>query len=627
MVKRTLATMAMLLCGAAMAQGPVRIDKIDPPNWWAEMPKPMLLVRGEGLQGASFSVSDARLKIERTTVSENGHWVQLWLSASPAKAETVQLRVKHGSAQVETPYTFSERKPASAGFAGFNASDVMYLIMQDRFADGDLNNDGAHAAAAVDSEDARAQRGMIRGWHGGDLRGVDQHLDYVQQLGVTAVWTTPVYQNHEPESYHGYGATDMYAVDEHYGSLADLQSLANALHKRGMKLVLDTVPNHVGPANPWVEDEPTPDWFHGTKAHHPDGETNFRALMDPHAPGSARVGTLHGWFVGILPDMNTESPVVAQYLRQNAIWWIEQTGADALRIDTFPYVDRQFWHDFHAELHTLFPRLTEVGEAHDGDPVFVSSQAAGVTRTGVDTGLYTPFDFPTFFAIRDVFTKGAPMSKLANTLSDDNLYPHPERLTVFLGSHDETRISEDASPALARMAFAYVLTTRGMPQLYAGDEIAMHGGGDPDNRRDFPGGWPGDKHNAFTEAGRSPEEQRMFAWVSGLTKLRREHVSLQCGEEQVLSSGADWLVTLRDGSHIADPVCGKPAQDRVLVAMHRGDYTWSKTVPVKGTDLEGCTLRKPDIAGEGSSAEIRDGVLTLTMKGDDTLIAACQMER
>ena len=618
------AALAMAGTACAHAQTAPRIDKVDPPNWWAGMPKPMLLVRGEGFQGASFRLSDAHLKVERATVSENGHWAQVWLSASPAKAETVQLRVARGGDHAEAPYTFAERKPASAGFAGFNASDVMYLIMQDRFADGDLNNDGLHGDQPERSEDAHAERGKIRGWHGGDLRGIEQHLDYLQQLGVTALWNTPVYQNHEPDSYHGYGATDMYAVDEHYGTLADLQSLAAALHKRGMKLVLDTVPNHVGPAHPWTTDEPMPDWFHGTVAHHPDGETNFRALMDPHAPESARVGTLHGWFAGILPDMNTENPVVAQYLRQNAIWWIEQTGADALRIDTFPYVDRPFWHEFNAELHQLYPRLTEVGEAHDGDPVFVSSQAAGVTRTGVDTGLYTPFDFPTFFTIRDVFTKNAPMTKLADTLSDDNLYPHPERLTVFLGSHDETRIGEETSPALARMAMAYVLTTRGMPQLYAGDEIGMHGGGDPDNRRDFPGGWPGDAHDAFTEAGRTPEEQRMFSWVSGLTQLRKHHVALQCGEEQVLNAGADWLVTIRDGTHIADPLCGKPAQDRVLVAMHRGDYTWSKSIELKGTGLEGCVLRKPEVAGEGSSAEIQDGRLTLTVKGDDVLIAACQ---
>ena len=247
--------------------------------------------------------------------------------------------------------------------------------------------------------------------------GWRQHLEYLRQLGVTAVWTTPVYQNHEAMSYHGYGATDLYAVDEHYGSMADLQALSGALHAKGMKLVLDTVPNHVGPKHPWVMDPPAPDWFHGSAEQHEEAESDFTALMNPHASARDRRATLQGWFANALPDMDTENAAVAQYLRQNAVWWIEETGADALRIDTFPYVDRAFWHGFDGELKELYPRLTEVGETFDADPVFVSSYAGGVTRTGVDTELYTPFDFPTYFAVREVFLKGKPMTKLNEVLA------------------------------------------------------------------------------------------------------------------------------------------------------------------------------------------------------------------
>jgi glycosidase len=616
-------------CWLARAQlAPLSIVKIDPPNWFAAMPEPMLLVRGEGMAGATFALSDAALHIDKTVVSENGHWAQLWLSASPGKPETVTLHAARGAAIAERPYTFAARRSPAEGFAGFSARDVMYLIMTDRFADGDLNNDGPDAHSGADSPAANAERAKPRGWHGGDLRGIAQHLDYLQQLGVTAVWTTPVYENHEEGSYHGYGATDLYHVDEHYGSLDDLKALSAELHARGMKLVLDTVPNHVGPANPWVNDEPAPDWFHGTAAHHLNGETSFQALIDPHSPEREKVGTLDGWFANALPDMNTESPAVAKYLRQNAEWWIEEAGADALRIDTFPYVNREFWHEFNGELKQIYPRLTEVGEIFNPDPFIVSSFAGGVTRAGVDTGLTTPFDFPTYFALRDVFAKGAPMSRLADTLAEDSLYPYPERLPIFLGNHDTTRWMDavtgpDAQRELSlRLAFAYIMTTRGMPQIYSGDELAMHGGGDPDNRRDFPGGFPGGMSDAFTAQQRTPEQQEMVAWVSGLAALRRAHPALTCGAEQVLASSDDWLVYMRDAGHASGSDC-KPGKDMVLIALHRGGDAASLTVPVRQTWMFACeSLQAGAISGD-SSATIRGSDLVLHVQSSGVLIASC----
>src|ERR1035437_8016660 len=199
--------------------------------------------------------------------------------------------------------------PSHDGFAGFSSKDVMYLIMTDRFADGDTSND-----------DSPAERAKPRGWHGGDLRGITEHLDYLQKLGITTIWITPAYQNSGPESYHGYGATDMYAVDEHFGTLDDLKTLAASLHQRGMKLVLDMVPNHVGPTHAWVDDSPEPDWFHGTKANHSTAQGEFEPLVDPHSARRDRRDITQGWFAGILPDMNQENPAVAQYLTQNAVW-------------------------------------------------------------------------------------------------------------------------------------------------------------------------------------------------------------------------------------------------------------------------------------------------------------------
>jgi glycosidase len=199
-------------------------------------------------------------------------------------------------------------------------------------------------------------------WHGGDLEGVRQHLDYLKDLGISTVWLTPIQENREPDSYHGYGATDSYRVDPHFGNLEDLKALADALHRQGMKLVLDTVPNHVGPAHPWADDSPTPDWFHGSKASHLPASGVFPALMDPHASEREVREVQDGWFVDLLPDLNQENSLVSTYLIQNAMWWIEETSADGLRLDTFPYVKRKFWRDFHQQLFREYPKLTTVGE-------------------------------------------------------------------------------------------------------------------------------------------------------------------------------------------------------------------------------------------------------------------------
>lgn len=625
-----IAVMAMLaassfgvsLCAQPSAPSdPLRVLKIDPPNWYSELPQPLLLLRGTGFTGARFTLSDPALHIERTIISANGHWAQLWLGASPARPETIQLRVARGNDNLNVPYQFAQPRQPGDGMAGFSPQDVLYLIMTDRFADGDRTNDGLHAQSTATSPEAVAERAKPRGWHGGDLHGVLQHLDYLQQLGVTAVWLTPVYVNDEPQAYHGYHATDYYGVDPHFGSMTDLQQLAIALHERGMKLVLDTVPNHVGPGHPWVTDEPAPDWFHGTLRDHLPSETNFQALINPHAPQRDRLGTLHGWFANALPDMNTEDPAVAQYLRQNAVWWIEQTGADGLRIDTFSFVDRPFWNSFNGELRTLFPHVTEVGEVFDPHPEITSAFADGVTRAGEDTRLYTPFDFPVYFAARDVFASGKPMSALAEVLSADELYPHPERLVSFLGNHDTSRFAEVVrDPAMRSLAFAFLFTTRGTPQLYSGDELAMTGGGDPDDRLDFPGGFPAASPplaDAFTSKSRTAEQQASFTSVQQLTALRRAHPVLACGAEQVLASGPDLLVYVRYGKSVCADEVKKEESEEFLIVLQRGLH-----LPLK-IDLQGTALfgHKPGLPLAGKAeVSIQPTVITLIPDSSFVLI-------
>ena len=596
---------ALVLNGVALGQVP-HITKIDPPNWWAKMPKPMLLVKGEHLDGAAFRLSDTKLRVERAVVSQNGHWAQVWLSGSPEKAETVELVAERHGAAARMEYRFEQRKAGSdgasskGGFAGFSSADAMYLIMTDRFADGDPSND----QQAGDEADEKTK---ARGWHGGDLQGIIQHLDYLQELGVTTVWITPVYQNHGPQSYHGYGATDMYAVDEHFGGLADFKALAAALHSRGMKLVLDTVPNHVGAAHPWVEDEPAPDWFHGTKTKHTEAQGDFVPLTNPHAAWRDQKNVTEGWFANVLPDLNTESPAVAQYLTQNAMWWVEEAGLDGLRLDTFPYVGRAFWQGFHAELHALYPRLTTVGEVFNPDPTITSSFAGGVTRNGIDTGLYTPFDFPSYFALRDVFLKDAPVTRLAEVLRLDALYPHPERLVPFLGNHDTTRFMGQPGASIERLklAFGVLATMRGMPQIYSGDEIAMEGGDDPDNRRNFPGGFGGS--GAFTSAGRTAEQKEMFTWVKGLLRLRAIRTELSGGEERVLQAKRGTMLFVR-GQDLKDG-CAKD-RERIIVVVNASSTTETVETSTEDTSLAGC-MQSELMWGDLESPTLNDAMLRL----------------
>lgn len=575
MLRFTATTAALLLCCLPLhAQAP-RIDKIDPPNWWIDMPAPMLLVKGEHLNGARFALG--RLPIERTVISENGHWAELWLSEDEATAGKVTLKVMTQQGSAEVPFSFDARRIATDGFAGFSSRDVMYLIMTDRFADGDHANDGPTAKDSADSTAAKAERANPRGWHGGDLRGIIEHLDYLQALGITTVWITPVYQNHSPDAYHGYHATDMYAVDEHFGSLNDMKALSQALHARGMKLVLDTVPNHVGPRHPWVEDSPEPTWFHGTKTNHTAAIMDFQPLTNPYAPWRDKRDITEGWFVDALPDNNQNNPAVAKYLIQNAVWWTEETGLDGLRIDTFPYVGREFWNEFHTQLRALYPNLTTVGEISNPDPQIVSSFAGGVTRNGLDTGLWTPLDFPLHYAIRSAFTGNGSMQDLASVLRQDALYPHPERLVPFIDNHDLIRFASEPGASLqaSKLAMAFLLTVRGMPHLYSGDEIYMEGYQDPDNRRDFPGGFPGEKNNVFEASTRTPVQAEMFDWTSRLLALRRKMPALLTGEMQILYCSYDSIVYTRTAG-----------EQRVLIAIHRGGEGAVLHVSTAETELE-----------------------------------------
>lgn len=602
----------------AQAPRPVapRIDKIDPPGWWTGLPDPMLLVQGESLDKAQFKVDGARVKLERVQSSANGHWAFLWLETSSAAAQTLWVTASNEQGQARQPYQLARRSGERNAHRGFSSADVLYEIMPDRFADGDPSNNAPGN-----------QRNLPRGWHGGDLAGIEQHLDYLQQLGVTALWTTPVLSNGAMrESYHGYATTDFYAVDAHFGTLEQYRHLSDALHAHGMKLLIDLVPNHLGLEHPWVLDPPAPEWFHGTVKDHHRINDDFLLIVDPHAPRAAWRDVTGGWFSDAMPDLNQGNPLVARYLIQNALWWVETANLDGIRLDTFPYVDRAFWHDFHATVHSVYPRLTTVGEIFDGDPEVTSFFAGGVAHRGIDTGLDTPFDFPVYFALRNVLAHGKPMTELAKVLRQDALYPHSERLVPFVDNHDTTRFLTEAGGSVPKLklALGLITTLRGMPQIYSGDEIGMAGGDDPDNRRDFPGGFAGDTRSAFTKAGRTAAEEEVFAWTSALLKLRNTHSSLQTGMEQNLFADDDAFAFVRtpEEAGCASDHSADSSKERFLIVVNKAQQSKLLALTMDETALAGCTVFQATAPATGTVPVVSGGKLHIEEPAESMTVFA-----
>ena len=561
----------------------------------------MLLVYGQNLGDAQFAVQGNAVAIVKTQASANGHYAFLWLATKNAGKQQLRIRATNGAGSTEAAWELKAREPETGRHQGFSAADVVYLIMTDRFADGDANNNQP-------GYDLNAPRG----WHGGDLRGVDEHLDYLKELGATTLWLTPILSNgKEQDSYHGYAAADMYAVDSHFGTLDDYLKLANDLHARGMKIVFDIVPNHIGLDSPWVHDPPAPDWLHDSAEQHSQTRYNIEELADPHATAADWWEIAHGWFVDAMPDLNQENPLVAKYLIQNAMWWMEMAGLDGFRIDTFPYVGREFWAQFHRELKAVYPKLTTVGEVFNGDPELTSFFAGGVAHGGIDTGLYTPFDFPMFYAIRDVTLRDKPMTALKGVLGQDHLYPHAERLATFFGNHDTKRFMSEQGASADRLKLAFVLlaTLRGMPEVYSGDEIAMEGGDDPDNRRDFPGGFPSSSHDAFSAAGRTQAEQEMFSWTSALLHLRAQHEVFASGDQQDVMADATMIAYLR-GKGLGSG-CKAGGAERILVVVSKDAAPRNVELPMARTGLEGCSSFKALFPVGAGELNVANGKVTV----------------
>jgi neopullulanase len=554
------------------AQAPI-VTKVDPPNWWAghSINPVRLLIRGENLAGARFTCP--RLTCANVKVNANGTYAFVDVTVPAARAPgayPLTLRTATGSASV--PFTISAALPPNGRFQGFGQNDVMYLLMPDRFANGNAANDNPAASPGL------LDRTEGRRYHGGDLAGVRQRLPYLKDLGVTAIWMNPifdntneldrkeVYDNKPTTAYHGYHAIDYYAVDERLGDLASLKQLVDSAHRSGIKIILDMVANHTSAYHPWVSNPPTPTWYHGTAERHPNNTWQTWTLADPYSTPAMRRETLDGWFIDILPDLNQDDPEVARYIIQNTLWWLGVSGIDGIRQDTWPYVPRAFWRDWMAAIKRQYPNADVVGEVLDGDPTMIAFFEGGTRKfDGIDDKVDALFDFPLYFVIRNVFAQGRSIRDLAQMLSRDRIYRNPSSLVTLLGLHDVGRFMGEQGATIdgLKLAFTFLLTARGTPLIYYGDEIAMAGGGDPDNRRDFPGGWTSDPRNAFEASGRTADQQAVFEHVRKLTALRASRSDLRTGRMEHLYASEQAFVYRRGRSVIALNNDTKPVDVRM----------------------------------------------------------------
>lgn len=528
---------------AIYAQNAPFIEKIEPPSWWinSTVNPVRILLTGKNLQNAQISTKSVGLRISNLKISANGNYLFADLTiARTAKIGKHKFTVKNQNKSAEFEFELLPKTVSPTKHRGYTPDDVIYFVIPDRFADGDQsNNDPPKSKGLYD-------RKFGRHYHGGDLQGLIDKLPYLKSLGVTAIWTTPVYDNNDKPDYkemyegmpfttgyHGYGAVDMYAVDEHLGDMTKLKEFVQKAQAMGFKVIQDQVANHTGPYHRWAENPPTPTWWNGTVENHTSNNWQKWTAMNPRATYQTQARNIDGWFIDILPDFNQNDPEVEKYLIQNSLWWLHEAGFDAIRMDTLPHVPRSFWQKWGTAIKKEFPKINILGELYDGDPVLISYfQTGRKGHDGIDTQIDTLYDFALFYPIRNAFAQGKPIREVSQMLARDWIYPNPNVLTTFLGVHDMERFMNEKGATIEglKLAQTFIMTSRGTPLLYYGDEIAMPGGGDPDNRRDFPGGFPGDERNAFEASGRTKEENEVWNHLAKLGELRNKYGALRKGK-------------------------------------------------------------------------------------------------
>ena len=546
-MKRILFLLALMaqLSTMSAAKTKVTVDRIDPADWFVGMKNPsvQLMVYGQNIASVQQVSTDyAGVVVDSVVRLDSPNYLLVYLNVEHASPGTMTLMFD----KKRVDYRLKAREKAGEERRGFDISDVLYLLMPDRFAQG--SNHPTQVAGMNTYREDRSQPSLR---HGGDMEGIRQHLDYFTELGVTALWFTPVLENNSPDSengfstYHGYATTDYYRVDPRFGTNEQYRQLIDDCHQRGLKVVMDMIFNHCGFEHPWVSDMPSKDWInlHGWLKEsggtsHAEGtsflQTSYKLtpVLDPYASEVDKRETIEGWFVPTMPDLNQRNPHLMRYLIQNSKWWIETAGIDGIRMDTYPYAFREPMAEWMRELQEEYPNFNTVGETWVTEPAYTAAWQTGsrLATVSADSYLKTVMDFSFFDKLSQAKTEETDgwwkgMNRLYNSFVYDYLYPNPSSVLAFIENHDTDRfLGTGRDSLMLKQALALLLTVNRIPQLYYGTEIMMNGTKevtDGNVRCDFPGGFPGDTHNAFTRDGRTRTEQQMFGWLSRLLHWRQ----------------------------------------------------------------------------------------------------------
>lgn len=613
-MKKSLSIFVLFLMALCM-EAQVKISRIDPTDWYVGMKNPQLqlMVYGKNIRDVkSVTTAYPGVVVDSLVRLDSPNYLLVYINLKDAKAGEMTLNFDGKKVR----YQLKDRAMAGVDRYGFSNADVLYMLMPDRFANGSVKNDQLKGMNTY-----RVDRSEPSLRHGGDLEGIRQHLDYFNQLGVTALWLTPVLENNSPDNnkystYHGYATTDYYKVDPRFGTNDEYRKLVAEAHQHGLKVVMDMIFNHCGFEHPWVSDMPskdwfnTPEWLEETKnvgrdatTGQPNGtpaandkylQTSYKLtpVLDPYASKVDFHETVDGWFVPSMPDLNQRNPHVIRYLIQNSEWWIESVGIDGIRMDTYPYADRDAMALWMKTLDEEYPNYNTVGETWVTEPAYTAAWQKDSRLTDRNSYLKTVMDFSFFDKLNqakseetDDWWKG--FNRIYNSLCYDYLYANPSSVLAFVENHDTDRFLGNGKDSTAlKQAYALLLTIKRTPQLYYGTEVLMNGTKevtDGNVRKDFPGGFPGDVHNCFSAAGRTKAENAMFDWTSRLLHWRQGNDVITKGKQIQFIPWKGVYVIARQyaGKTVMTILNGKRSDNQVEVSRYAeviGSHTTAKDV-------------------------------------------------
>ena len=613
-MKKSLSIFVLFLMALCM-EAQVKISRIDPTDWYVGMKNPQLqlMVYGKNIRDVkSVTTAYPGVVVDSLVRLDSPNYLLVYINLKDAKAGEMTLNFDGKKVR----YQLKDRAMAGVDRYGFSNADVLYMLMPDRFANGSVKNDQLKGMNTY-----RVDRSEPSLRHGGDLEGIRQHLDYFNQLGVTALWLTPVLENNSPDNnkystYHGYATTDYYKVDPRFGTNDEYRKLVAEAHQHGLKVVMDMIFNHCGFEHPWVSDMPskdwfnTPEWLEETKnvgrdatTGQPNGtpaandkylQTSYKLtpVLDPYASKVDFHETVDGWFVPSMPDLNQRNPHVIRYLIQNSEWWIESVGIDGIRMDSYPYADRDAMALWMKTLDEEYPNYNTVGETWVTEPAYTAAWQKDSRLTDRNSYLKTVMDFSFFDKLNqakseetDDWWKG--FNRIYNSLCYDYLYANPSSVLAFVENHDTDRFLGNGKDSTAlKQAYALLLTIKRTPQLYYGTEVLMNGTKevtDGNVRKDFPGGFPGDVHNCFSAAGRTKAENAMFDWTSRLLHWRQGNDVITKGKQIQFIPWKGVYVIARQyaGKTVMTILNGKRSDNQVEVSRYAeviGSHTTAKDV-------------------------------------------------